>query len=57
MLDLVEKCRIMVDSVASSKPLHKPVHFFPNCRIKMKIAKRSSVLILHIFKIWKALFF
>ena len=51
MLDLVEKCRIMVDSVASSKPLHKPVHFFPNCQIKMKIAKRSSVLILHIFKI------
>ena len=29
---------------------------FPNCQIKIKFAKRSSVLILYIFKIWNHIF-
>ena len=60
MVDFVDKCWITAVSVVETflwlpyfQAIAQRSPFFPNCQIKIKIAKHSSVLI---FKIWKKLF-
>ena len=60
MVDFVDKCWITAVSVVKTflwlpyfQAIAQRSPFFPTCQIKIKIAKRSSVLI---FKIWKKLF-